>query len=91
MEKEHIITIVHEDGEFAAEILFTHEDKETKKKYIVFQNMETEEISAAIYVEESETEGYFEDIETEEEWDMLDDLLDEYFNLDEEDLDESEE
>ena len=53
--------------------------------------METEEISAAIYVEESETEGYFEDIETEEEWDMLDDLLDEYFNLDEEDLEESEE
>lgn len=91
MEKENIITIVHEDGEFAAEILFTHEDEVTKKKYIVFQNMETEEISAAIYVEESETEGYFEDIETDEEWDMLDDLLDEYFDFNEEELDESQE
>ncbi|MFA5719621.1 MAG: DUF1292 domain-containing protein [Acholeplasmataceae bacterium] len=84
MDEQNLITIEHNGEELVAEVLFTHEDMDTHKTYVVFQFMDSEEISAAVYVETSETEGYFEDIETEEEWDMLDDLLEEYFLLDEE-------
>ena len=83
MDEQNLITIEHDGEELVAEILFTHEDETTHKTYVVFQLMDSEEISAARYVEINETEGYFEDIETEEEWDMLDALLDAYFDLDE--------
>lgn len=85
MDEQNLITIEHNGEQLVAEVLFTHEDETTHKMYVVFQFMDSEEISAAVYVETSETEGYFEDIETEAEWDMLDALLEEYFDLDETD------
>lgn len=86
MDEQNLITIEHNGEELVAEILFTHEDEETKKTFIVFQFLDSEEISAACYVETSETEGYFEDIETEEEWIMLDELLETYFDDSDEDV-----
>lgn len=77
--KENQITLISEDGtEELAEILFTHEAN--NKNYVVFEFVESKEISAAMYIEKSDGEGELLDIETEEEWDLLNELLDEYFD-----------
>lgn len=87
------ITIIHDDEEILADILFTHLNEETQKQYVVFQIVGSDEISAARYVQTSKDGGYFEDIETDEEWDELEELLDEYLDSlvleeDEDDVDE---
>jgi len=80
IENEKQLTLVDADGkETVCEILFTHEAD--GKKYVVFELLDTEEVTAAIYVpREDESEGDFLDIETDEEWDMLEKLLENYFN-----------
>ncbi|MDY0276887.1 MAG: DUF1292 domain-containing protein [Acholeplasma sp.] len=88
---ENQITLISEDGkEELATILFTHE--KDGKKYVVFEFVESQDVSAAIYVEEGDGAGSILDIETDEEWEMLDELLDEYYDeLDKEDTSEDEE
>ena len=72
------------------EILFTH--KENDKNYVVFEFLDSGEISGAIYTpEENSEEGYLSDIETDEEWDMLDKLLDKFYDELEELEDQEEE
>lgn len=85
------ITLITEDGkEELATILFTHEAN--NKSYVVFELEETGNISAAIYIEGTDGEGKLEDIETDEEWEMLDEILDNYFaELDDEEFDEEDE
>ena len=83
--EDKYITIIQEDGERVAEIILTYFHEETNKKYVVFEFIDTKEVSAAIYVEENEYEGNFLDIETDEEWDMLDEILEDYYDSLEED------
>lgn len=84
---ENQITLVSDDGEEQlATILFTHEANEGN--YVVFELAETGDISAAKYIEGENGEGELIDIETEEEWEMLDELVDEYFDELEDELDE---
>lgn len=84
---ENQITLVSDDGEEQlATILFTHEANE--ENYVVFELAETGDISAAKYIEGENGEGELIDIETEEEWEMLDELVEEYFDELEEELDE---
>ncbi|MDL2292989.1 DUF1292 domain-containing protein [Acholeplasma sp. OttesenSCG-928-E16] len=85
MEKEKEIrddqmVVVLEDGtELVCDIIFTHEAND--KNYVVFAFPDNDEISAAVYVPgEDGTDGEFLDIETDEEWNMLDELLDAYFD-----------
>ena len=73
------LTIITDEGEETATILFTFEDN--GKNYVVFELDETEEVSAAIFVpDENGDEGELIDIETEEEWDLVEEVLEEYFN-----------
>lgn len=76
---ENQLTLVSEDGkEELAEILFTYEKDDVK--YVVFELVESLEISAARFLESDEGEGRILDIETDEEWEMLDKLLEQYFD-----------
>jgi uncharacterized protein YrzB (UPF0473 family) len=85
-ENNEMIVTDAEGNEFICEILFTHEHN--GKSYVVFEFQDTKEISAAEFIPgEVEDEGIFQDIETDEEWDMLDKVLEAYFD----DLDEEEE
>lgn len=84
---ENTMTLINEDGsEELAEIIFTHEAN--GKNYVVFEFVESGDISAAIYEELSDEEGRLVDIETEEEWDMIQKLLDEQLGEDEEDFED---
>lgn len=96
MLKDDQMVVTNQNGDEAVcDILFTHEAN--GKNYVVFEFVDTHEVSAAIYVPgETEGEGSFADIETDEEWDMLDQVLQAYYDElddaeeDEEDEDEEE-
>ena len=87
------MVVTNDQGEeFVCDILFTHEHQ--GKNYVVFEFVDSKEISAAIYVPgKDEGEGTFLDIETDEEWEMLDEVLADYMDSleDEEDDEELEE
>lgn len=86
---ENVLVFTDENGkEIECRILFTctlegFEDNQ----YVVFQIGDTEEISAARYVEEEGGEGQLFDVESEEEWKLLDDYLASYYD----DLEEADE
>ncbi|MDI6452301.1 DUF1292 domain-containing protein [Peloplasma aerotolerans] len=90
MLKDNQMIVTNEEGDEAVcEILFTHE--ENGKNYVVFEFVDTHEVSAAIYVPgATDDEGSFEDIETDEEWDMLDGVLQAYYDEHEDDVEEDE-
>ncbi len=90
LEENQMIVTNAEGEESVCEILFTHEHD--GKNYVVFEFLDSHEVSAALYVVgETEDEGSFSDIETDEEWDMLDKVLQAYFdNLEAEEEDEDE-
>lgn len=78
---EKLLTITTEDGtEVLCEILFTHYSEEFKKNYVVFCEKGTNQASAAIFFpsESGDGNGSLEQIKTEEEWEMLEDLLESY-------------
>ncbi len=63
-----------EDGkEVEMEILFTFENEELKKQYVVFSdpNDENGEVFASCY----DDEGNLYPIETDEEWEMVEEVL----------------
>lgn len=86
-ETSNLLTIIKADGEeLAAEILFTHFSEEFEKSYVVFQIVGTDEVSAAVYrPDANEEQGILDDIETDEEWEMLDELLNNYYDAQESD------
>ena len=78
---EKQLVLKTDDGkEIKAEILFTHHSEEFNKDYVVFQVRGHGEVSAAIYHPTDGGNGSLERIETDEEWEMLEDLLDDYSN-----------
>ena len=69
------LTLVLDGEEVICDILFTHYSEQFEKNYVVFQFTDRDEISAAVFVETEGGEGYFEDVQTDEEWELLDELL----------------
>ncbi len=77
--EDRTLTITTENGdEILCEILFTTHSEEFKKDYVVFVEKGTQNASAASYVQGEEGRGTLEQIKTEEEWKMLEELLDDY-------------
>ncbi len=90
MEKEKHLTFIDEDGnEVLCEILFTFESKEFNKNYVLFYPVGSDddeiEVMAAAYVPTEDGEGELLPIETDEEWQMIEEVLDQFS---EEDFDE---
>lgn len=75
------LTIKTDDGEeLQCTILFTYHYDKNNKDYVVFQVNGTDSCAAAIYHPGHDGEGSLEKVETEEEWAMLEDLLEDYAN-----------
>lgn len=78
---DRTITITNDDGKtYEGIILFTYHYDENNKDYVVFQIKGSDTASAAIYHPEDGGNGSLEKIESDEEWAMLEDLLDDYFS-----------
>jgi uncharacterized protein YrzB (UPF0473 family) len=93
MLEENQMIVVDENGvESVCEIIITHEHD--GKEYVIFEFVDSGVVSAARYVPgKNEEEGTLEDIETDEEWDMIDKVLNAYYDdleASEEDEDEEE-
>lgn len=74
------ITITKDNVEMECHVLFTTHLEEFNKDYVVFV-MPDEEISAAVYEKaDDKAEGVLSDIETDEEWKQLGEMLDSYFD-----------
>ncbi len=79
--KDNQMTITTEEGkQVVCKILFTYVSEEFGKKYVVFQPEGEKEASAAIYVEHGDGSGDLQAVETDEEWEMLENLFDDYFS-----------
>ena len=78
MEKQYI-TLVNEDGsETKAEVLFTYYSEEFNKNYVVFLPEDSpSDVAAASFVENG-NQGTLEQIESDEEWELIADLLEQY-------------
>ncbi len=83
MKKDNELIILTGDKEEKATILFTFE--EAGVNYVVFEFDETKEVSAARF-ESSNSDGIgtLSDIETEAEWDLVENVFNQY----EKDLDD---
>lgn len=93
MEKEKQLVYVNEKGdEILCEILFTFDSEEFDKNYVLFypiENSEDEEIEimAAAYSPTENGDGELIPIETDEEWALIEEVL-QSFNEEEDEEDE---
>ncbi|GIN89712.1 UPF0473 protein YrzB [Siminovitchia terrae] len=90
---ENYITVVDEEGnEELFEVLFTFDSDEFNKSYVLYypagsDNGENEEIEihASSYTSnENGEDGNMQPIETEEEWDMIEEMLNTFLDEEEE-------
>lgn len=77
--EDRTITITTETGEeIICDILFTHHSDDFNKDYVVFVKRGTDEASASEYVPNEDGTGRLVPVETDEEWTLLEDLLEDY-------------
>lgn len=77
----NMITITTEDGkEVNCEILFTYHSDDFNNDYVVFMDPKTKTCGACIYIPTEGNKGKLEDIKNDEEWEMLQDVLDDWLD-----------
>lgn len=73
------LVIIDETGkEIVCEILFTHHSDDFNKDYVVYLRKDNNECSAATFIEVGNGEGKLGPVESEDEWKMLEDLLNDF-------------
>ena len=82
MNKNNELKLIKEDGtEIVCEILFTYYSEEYDKNYVIFEVPAEGMLSAASYeVLEDGTNGELIFIEDAQEWEMLEEVVDDYYN-----------
>lgn len=94
--EEKVFTVINEDGkEVEYEVVLTFKSEEFGKSYVVYKlpGDENEEVFAAIFDEENKDGGNLVQVETDAEWDMLDEVLNSFLEdseYDEEDEEDEE-
>jgi uncharacterized protein YrzB (UPF0473 family) len=76
--EEKTFTVIDEEGnEVLYEVVLTFKSDETGKSYVIYKlpGEEEEEVFAAIYDEDAKDGGNLIQIESEEEWDMVEEVL----------------
>lgn len=79
--EEKVFTVVDENGnETLCEIIFTFHSDEYNKDYVIYTMPGTEdedgiEVSAAAYEETADGEGLLSAIETDAEWELVEEML----------------
>lgn len=82
MDTEKIV-VTNDDGvEKEFDILFTFEDDESKKTYVLYydSSLEEPEVYSSIYDEE----GHLYPVDTPEEWDLIEEVFNTFISQDEE-------
>lgn len=85
MEEKNFFVKDDQGNEKEFEIILTFESPETKEKYVIYSEIgESEEVMAAVYTETGDGTGSLEDIESEEEFQMVQDVLDAFYDEEDE-------
>ncbi len=86
MEEETLIVVDELGNELEAVIIMTFESEEFGKNYVVYQlkDDETGEYFAASFDPEDGQEGKLNQIETDEEWDFVEEVLESFLEDQEE-------
>ena len=85
MDEKATFIVINDDGsEVECEILFAFESEETKKNYIVYTDNSVDEdgeiiVHASVYNPDNDDEVLLP-IETEAEWEMIENILEELQN-----------
>ncbi len=82
---EKKFTVVDEEGkELDYEVVLTFKNPDTEKSYVIYKlpGDENDEVFAAAYDESEKNGGNLQPVDSDEEWDMLDEVLNAF--LDEE-------
>ncbi len=77
---DNTMIITKNGKEVKCKIIFTYYSEEFKKNYVVFQPEDEDVISAMSYVEDGATTGTLTAIESDEEWDMLEQVVNDYYD-----------
>lgn len=78
--EDRTLVLTMEDGKkVTCDILFTYHSEQFNKDYVVFQPRGEEQLSAASYEEQGNGNGALHGIETDEEWEMLEELVNDYY------------
>ena len=78
---ENVLVFEKDGKEIECQILFTcNPEGYDGNNYVVFQIGDSDDISAARYTESGNGIGELLDIETDKEWDLLDDAIESFFN-----------
>jgi uncharacterized protein YrzB (UPF0473 family) len=75
---EKTFTVIDEEGnEILYEVVLTFKSDETEKSYVIYKlpGDDQEEVFAAIYDEDAKDGGNLIQIETDQEWDMVEEVL----------------
>jgi uncharacterized protein YrzB (UPF0473 family) len=90
MEKEYLLVTDEEGNEIECEIIMTFTSEEYNKSYVVYQVKDDEsgEYYAASYNPEDGDEGKLNEVETDAEWDLIEEVLESF--LEENEVEESE-
>ena len=90
MEKEYLLVTDEEGNEIECEIIMTFTSDEFNKSYVVYQIKDDEsgEYYAASYNPDDGDEGKLFEIETEEEWNLIEEVLESFLEENEEENDE---
>mgnify|MGYP001427148371 CR=1 FL=1 len=89
---DNYITVVDEEGnEILCEVLFTFESEQFDKSYVLYYpagatDDEEIEIFAASFQPGEGDAGELQPVETEEEWDLIEEMLNTFLEQEEEDV-----
>lgn len=77
MENKLFTVVDEQNNEIEYEVVLTFTNPEDNKSYVVYKlpGDENEEVFASLYDEKNTEGGNLQPIETDEEWDMLDEVL----------------
>ena len=84
--EEKTFTVVDENGESKEfEVVLTFKSEDYNKSYVIYKmpSDESEEVFAAIFDEDAKDGGNLIQIESEEEWNMLEEVLESFMDEEE--------
>lgn len=88
--KDNMITITTDDGRIIeCVILFTYHSDDFNHDYVVFKDPNSNTAGACIYHPQKDGKGTLSDIESDDEWEMLQDALNDWLEKNSDKYEES--
>ncbi|MFA6739444.1 MAG: DUF1292 domain-containing protein [Bacilli bacterium] len=88
MDDSKLVVVDEEGREIEMEIMFTFRDDRRNKSYVVYFDPNNEEEETTLFASIYDDEGHLIPIDSEEEWVMVEEVIESFMNEDQEEVDE---